>query len=174
MSYHKTAPRTLRYDRGIGKPQILSHWKHRNQSVVSPHSAEEGKVFPNTPGGMLANLAYKLKIAKRLEITGIKSAIDKFVMIAFARAKTKSHYAKVNMYNEITAKEMTIRVFMKFLHILEPRKVVFHLEFTDRNGEVTVVSEKVDYVYSAPPDIMQTSVEENNDDDDTFTVTFQD
>lgn len=168
MSQTRFTPKISKFNRPGAKPEILGHWQRRNfdGGVVTPYTKKEREPnFPNTPGGALARLAWKLGMTLDVTTPRLKTQIDKFVTIAFAKARTKSHYAKVNTYNEVTAPEMTIRVFMKYLHILEPRKVVLSLEFTDQRGKVVEVEEKIDYIYGNAPEILNLPPEYKHDND---------
>lgn len=96
--------------------------------------------IPHTPEGVLARL--KAKIAKILNIDASKQRIlvDRFVNNIFANTPgPRTNFAKVNINNELTRNKMTIKVFFKFLRILNVKKVTFSVTIvTDRDIEVTV------------------------------------
>lgn len=84
-----------------------------------------------TPGGKLAELRENLMKTLGVYPHGLKKLIDKFVAATYGAPKLKTHYLRVNTYNEMAASEMTIRVFFKFLYILTPRQVTLRVIVTD-------------------------------------------
>lgn len=98
------------------------------------------KEIPHTPEGVLMRL--KEKITKILNIDAGKQRIlvDRFVNNIFANTPgPRTNFAKVNINNELTKNKMTIKVFFKFLRILNVKKVTFSVTIiTDRDIEVTV------------------------------------
>lgn len=82
------------------------------------------KEISNTPEGVLVRLKDKLCLILGLDIFKLKMLIDKFVMTTFQDVNnSKTHFAKVNIFNEITKNKMTIKVFFKFLRIINIKSV---------------------------------------------------
>lgn len=94
----------------------------------------------NTPDGILVRLKNKLCLALGIDTHKLKILIDRFVLKAFnGITNAKVHFDKINTYNEINKEKMTIKVFFKFLKILEITKVRISITVTTkRNVSVTV------------------------------------
>jgi len=84
----------------------------------------------------------KEKICLALEIDPFKLRlfVDRFVTNAFAASPgPRTNFAKVNINNELTKNKMTIKVFFKFLRILNVKKIRFSITLTTiRDNEITV------------------------------------
>ena len=98
------------------------------------------KEISNTPEGVLVRLKDKLCLALGLDVFKIKMLIDKFVVTTFQGvANSKTHFAKVNIFNEITKNKMTIKVFFKFLRIINIKSIRISVTVkTLRDKEYTV------------------------------------
>jgi hypothetical protein len=98
------------------------------------------KEVSNTPEGVLVRLKDKLCIVTGLDPQKIKLLVDKFVVTTFQGvANSKTHFAKVNIYNELTKNKMTIKVFFKFLRIINIKSVRISVTVrTVRDNEFTV------------------------------------
>ena len=98
------------------------------------------KEISNTPEGVLVRLKDKICLALGLDVFKIKILIDKFVVTTFQGvANSKTHFAKVNIFNEITKNKMTIKVFFKFLRIINIKSVRISVTVkTLRDKEYTV------------------------------------
>lgn len=109
----------------------------------------------NTPEGVLIRLKNKICIALNIDIFKLKLLIDKFVNNNFNTTHgSKSYFAKVNIYNELTKNKMTIKVFFKFLRILNIKRVRIAVTITTIKDKEVTVSE----------DINLFSVEESSED----------
>ena len=97
----------------------------------------------NTPEGVLVRLQNKICKILGIDLFHKKLLIDKFVNSCFAATpNSKTHFAKVNIYNELTKNKMTIKVFFKFLKILNIKKVNISVTITTaRDKEITVEEE---------------------------------
>lgn len=97
----------------------------------------------NTPDGVLVRIKNKLCLALSIDPHKLKLLIDRFVIKAFnGVTNTKMHHDKINTYNEINKNKMTIKVFFKFLKIIEAKSVSITVKVvTKRDIEVTVVEE---------------------------------
>lgn len=84
----------------------------------------------------------KEKICLVLEIDPFKLRllVDRFVTNTFANSPgPRINFAKVNINNELTKNKMTIKVFFKFLRILNIKKIHFSITITTpRDKEITV------------------------------------
>jgi hypothetical protein len=98
----------------------------------------------NTPEGVLIRLKNKICIALNIDIFKLKLLIDKFVNNSFSISPgSKTHFAKVNIYNELTKNKMTIKVFFKFLRILNIKKVKLSITITTPKDKEITVSEEI-------------------------------
>jgi len=97
----------------------------------------------NTPDGVLARLKHKICIALKIDNTRLRMLIDRFVLKVFNGVEnTRTHYDKINIYNELSKNRMTIKVFFKFLRILDLPKVKITITVTTRRGDEVTVSEE--------------------------------
>ena len=96
--------------------------------------------IPNTPEGVLMRLKEKICLALNIDPFKLRLLVDRFVTSTFANSPgTRINFAKVNINNELTKNKMTIKVFFKFLRILNVKKVRFSVTITtSRDKEVTV------------------------------------
>lgn len=99
--------------------------------------------IPNTPEGVLVRLKEKIRITLGLDLYSLKLLIDKFVNNSFTvTPSSKTHFAKVNIYNELTKNKITIKVFFKYLKILNIKKLRISITITTaRDKEITVTEE---------------------------------
>ena len=103
----------------------------------------------NTPGGVLVRLKNRIALAMNIDPSKLKVLVDRYVMKSFkGRVNQRVHYDRVNAYSELTRPEMTIKVFFKFLKILDPRSVKISIEITTRQGDVFNVSEEIRFMKS--------------------------
>lgn len=109
----------------------------------------KGKEPVNTPDGILVRLKNKLCLALGVDTYKLKVLIDRFVLKAFnGVTNSKVHFDKINTYNEINKEKMTIKVFFKFLKILEIVKVRISVEVTTKRGVTVSVYEDIS-IFSA-------------------------
>lgn len=100
----------------------------------------------NTPEGILVLL--KTKLSKSLGITPqmLKNLIDHFVTVNFGNMPSKTHFAKVNIYNELTSPKMTIKVFFKYLLIARIKKVEIIVIATTTHDKVVEAREEFNLI----------------------------
>lgn len=85
---------------------------------------DHSKDISNTPEGVLVRLKEQLRKELGIDFYSLKMLIDKFVVSTFHGINnSKTHFAKVNIFNEITKNKMTIKVFFKFLRIIKIKSV---------------------------------------------------
>lgn len=108
----------------------------------------------NTPENVLVRLKNKLNGALGINPQTLKILIDRFVTTNFGHATSKTHFAKVNTYNELTSPKMTVKVFFKYLVIARFRKIKITITGTTFSGKEVTVSEEVDIVN--PGDAVET------------------
>lgn len=96
--------------------------------------------IPNTPEGVLMRLKEKVCLGLELDPFKLRLLVDRFVTNTFSTSPgSKINFAKVNINNELTKNKMTIKVFFKFLKILNIKKVRFSVTITTaRDKELTV------------------------------------
>lgn len=110
---------------------------------MTVNSRTRDKETVNTPDGVLVRIKNKLCIALGIDAHRLKILIDRFVMRAFnGVTNTSMHFDKINTYNEINKNKMTIKVFFKFLKIIDVKSVSISVKIvTRRDVEVTVVED---------------------------------
>jgi len=101
------------------------------------------KEISNTPEGVLVRLKEKIRLKLGLDVYNLKVLIDRFVSNASQGVtSSKTHFAKVNIYNELSKPKMTIKVFFKFLKIINIKSVKISITVvTPKDREVTVTEE---------------------------------
>ena len=97
----------------------------------------------NSPEGVLVTIKNMLMHALELSPNHLKMLVDKFVRENMQTSGSKTHYTRVNTYNEFTTDRMTIKVFFKFLRILDIQSVEFRVRVKTRMGKEVEVSETV-------------------------------
>lgn len=99
--------------------------------------------IPNTPEGVLMRLKVKICLALEISPETLRLLVDRFVTMTFLSTPgPRTNFAKVNINNELTKSKMTIKVFFKFLRILNIKKVRFSVTIiTPRDKEITVFDE---------------------------------
>lgn len=97
----------------------------------------------HTPEGVLVRLKEKLRLKLGIDASVLKILIDRFVSNTFQGVtSSKTHFAKVNIFNELAKNKMTIKVFFKFLKIISIKKVTITITaVTMRDREVSVSEE---------------------------------
>lgn len=101
----------------------------------------------NTPDGVLVRLKNKLSIAMGIDIHKLKVLIDRHVMRTFnGKVNSKTHFDRVNAYNELTRDKMTIKVFFKFLRMLDIKSVRITVEVTTKQDNTFKVKEDIDFL----------------------------
>lgn len=119
------------------------------------------KTSKNTPGGVLVRLKNKISLAMKIDPSKLKVLVDRYVMKSFkGRVNQRVHYDRVNTYGELTRTEMTIKVFFKFLKILDPKSVKISIEIVTRRGDVYNVSEEIRFMKSLDEPTVEEEKEE--------------
>jgi len=104
---------------------------------------KNAKEISNTPEGVLVRLKEKICLALGIDTYKLKLLIDRFVINASQGVtNTKTHFAKVNIYNELSKDKMTIKVFFKFLKIINIKSVRITVTVvTSKDKEVSVAED---------------------------------
>lgn len=97
----------------------------------------------NSPEGVLVRIKNKLCILLDLNSTRLKLLVDKFVRENMQTSGSKTHYTRVNTYNEFTTDKMTIKVFFKFLRIIEIQSVEFTVKVKTKMGREVSATESI-------------------------------
>lgn len=98
----------------------------------------------NTPEGVLVRLKEKLRLELGIDVSVLKILIDQFVTTTFQGiTSSKTHFAKVNIYNELAKDKMTIKVFFKFLRIIKIRSVKIRVTIVTPRGKEVSVEEEI-------------------------------
>lgn len=105
---------------------------------------KENQEISHTPEGVLVRLKEKIRLALGIDVSVLKILIDRFVSNTFQGVtSSKTHFAKVNIYNELAKNKMTIKVFFKFLKIINIRNVKLTITITTQRGKEVSVSEDI-------------------------------
>lgn len=88
----------------------------------------------NTPEGVLVRIKDKLCLIIGLDVSRLKLLVDRFVTTTVSADGSKSHFTKVNMFNDLTRNRMTIKVFFKFLRTILVKHVVITVSVTTVDG----------------------------------------
>jgi len=108
---------------------------------------------PVTPEGSLVALKLKIMAALKVDSYVLKHLIDQFVTKTFhSTGNSKTHFAKVNIYNELTNPTMTIKVFFKFLRIMRFKKVTITVKAVRVDDKVVEVSQDFNIFQEAKDD----------------------
>ena len=98
--------------------------------------------IPCTPEGVLARLKGKICLIVGLDTARLKMLVDRFVTLHYGLSGTsKALFTKTNISNELTKDTMTIKVFFKFLRVLNIKHVKFTVTVTTIRDEKIEVSE---------------------------------
>ena len=98
----------------------------------------------HTPEGVLVRLKEKIRLELGINTSILKILIDNFVTSTFKGVvSSKTHFAKVNIYNELAKDKMTIKVFFKFLKIILINKVTITITLSTPKGKEISVSEEI-------------------------------
>lgn len=109
----------------------------------------------NTPESILVRLKDKICLALGIDIYKLKTLIDLFVVRNLtSTANSKSHFAKVNIYNELTKDKMTIKVFFKFLRIINIVKLRISITVVTASNTEATVSEDIRFFSNTPVDVL--------------------
>ena len=101
----------------------------------------------NTPDGVLVRLKDKLCIASGVDVHKLKILIDRHVMRTFnGVTNSKTHVDRINTYNELTKDKMTIKVFFKFLKMLDLESVKITVAVKTRTGIEYSVQEDINFM----------------------------
>lgn len=114
----------------------------------------------NTPEGILVRLKNKICLTMGIDTYKLKILIDRFLNINFKDvAPSKRHYDKVNILNEFSKNKMTIKVFFKFLKIINIKHVRFNITLTTFNNKEINLTEDIDlFAYNEYQDEEKSSV----------------
>lgn len=100
--------------------------------------------IPNTPEGVLMRLKEKICAVLEIDSFKLRLLVDRFVTTIFANSPgPRTNFAKVNINNELTKNKMTIKVFFKFLRILNVKKIRFSITITTARDKEFTVSEDI-------------------------------
>lgn len=102
---------------------------------------------PNTPDSVLVRLKNKICIAMGIDVHRLKIIIDRHVMRVFnGVSNSKTHFDRINTYNELTRSRMTIKVFFKFLKMLDLKSVRISITLKTRRGQEYTVHEDINFM----------------------------
>lgn len=96
-----------------------------------------------TPENILARLANMIYIELKLDPSRLKTLIYRFVKGIQTNTENKLYYTKINLFNELTKDTMTFKVFIKLLHVLNIKKVMFSVKITTSSDYEVTVHEEV-------------------------------
>jgi hypothetical protein len=98
----------------------------------------------HTPEGVLVRLKEKIRLELGISVSILKILIDNFVTTTSKGVtNSKTHFAKVNIYNELAKDRMTIKVFFKFLKIIKISSVKITITLKTPKGREVSVTEEI-------------------------------
>lgn len=107
----------------------------------------------NTPEGLMVNLKDKLILVMGLDVFKVKALIDRFVTTKMhVLGGSRSHFAKTNIYNEIFKSRMTVKVFFKFLRIINAKSVTFTVTVVSHDNKIYTVSHEAPILHTPETD----------------------
>lgn len=101
------------------------------------------KNISNTPEGVLVVLKDKICVALGLDVYNLKRLIDLFVTTVLSDTANKTHFAKVNIFNEFSKNKMTVKVFFKFLRVIRIKNIRITITATTHQDKQVVVHEDI-------------------------------
>ena len=99
----------------------------------------------NTPENVLVRIKEILSLKLGLTPAKLKLMVDKFVRENMQTSGSKTHYTRVNTYNEFTTDRMTIKVFFKFLRIIDIQSVEFSVKVRTKTGKEVMKNMRKQY-----------------------------
>lgn len=101
----------------------------------------------NNPENLLVRIKNKLNIAMGIDATRLKLYIDRYVIRTFdGKVNSTATYDKVNAYNELTSDKMTVKVFFKYLAMLDLASIRFTVTIKTIRGAEYTVHEDVNFI----------------------------
>lgn len=107
--------------------------------------------YMNTPEGVLVRIKNKLSLALGVNPPTLKLLIDRYVSMNSGRNSSKAHFDKVNAYDQLSGEKMTIKVFFKYLRILQIKKITIAVTVTTVRDKVVTVSEEINMAVRTQP-----------------------
>ena len=104
----------------------------------------------NSPEGILVRMKNKISLALGVNPETLRLLIDRYVSIKYGKAYSKSHFDKVNTYGELTSDKMTVKVFFKYLKIIQIKKITIAMTVTTARDKEITVREDVFMTVSEP------------------------
>jgi len=115
---------------------------------------KEPTKISSTPEGILVKLKERISLAIGLDPYRLKMLIDKYTINSYKGVdNSKAHFTKVNHYNQLNKDKMTIKVFFKFLRILNIKSVNITVTLTTSRDKHITVSEEVNLFSMSNEDI---------------------
>lgn len=97
-----------------------------------------------SPDNILVRIKNKLMLKLNIDSYKLKYLISSFVSAAFKGVTgSKMHYTVINLTNELTSAQMTIKVFFKFLNIIRAKKIILTVTVITRDDKEVSVSEEI-------------------------------
>jgi len=98
----------------------------------------------NTPEGVLVRLKTKILIAAKIDSYKLKLLIDKFVISnANGVVNSQTHFARVNIFNAISKPRMSIKIFFRFLKVINIKHVKLSVTITTAADKEITVTEDI-------------------------------
>lgn len=108
------------------------------------HMKKGQQEISHTPEGVLVRLKEKIRLELGISVSILKILIDNFVTTTSKGVtNSKTHFAKVNIYNELAKDRMTIKVFFKFLKIIKISSVKITITLKTPKGREVSVTEEI-------------------------------
>ncbi len=92
------------------------------------------KYVPKNQETFLVHLAWDIVTALGTNINNVRQCVDWYVGNLYGRTSSKTHFARVNLLNELTSTKMTVKVFFKFLLVLKLKRIKLKVTIEDAKG----------------------------------------
>lgn len=101
----------------------------------------------NSPDSVLARLKDKLNLTLGIDIYKLKALIDQNAAKSFnGKVNSKVHFDKSNAYQELTKDKISIKVFFKYLLLLNLDKARISVTITTKRGKEYTVYEDIKFL----------------------------
>ena len=105
--------------------------------MINEKNYKNPKILPKNQETFLVHVAWDIVNALGTNLHNVKLCVDSYVGKLYGRTSAKTHFAKVNLLNELTSNKMTVKVFFKFLLVLGLKRIKFNITVTDARGRET-------------------------------------
>jgi hypothetical protein len=107
----------------------------------------------NSPDSFLVDIKEAISASMGLDGHTLAKCVDRFVSKLLPDLDSvKKRYICTNILGELSKDKMTIKVFFKFLRIINIKKIKFNIEVTTAKDNIHVVQKEVNFTNMEPYD----------------------